>query len=418
MPFIKKNTIPIFLAIVTFITLRLITHVYGPFSGYVDFQFYYEKSVQFSNGTFKQSADLLYAALFPTTVYYPLFLSFFMKIFGSSMLVGITINQILVAILAFFLYKFLLSLGAKWYIGLIVTLFACLNPIIACYTNSINAEIGFGVFILLAFLTISRYHSYPKTIKIVFCAVFLLIASFFRPLAIILFVIVLISLIINILQGKIRLASSSAVLHLSLFILIFFLPLGTLTMKTITGFSPSSSSYGWNLFVGMSDSGEWTAADAKIFAKKELNSTNPNDVMDYFKQEGIARLESKGILGLFALVPQKMHMFTRGDSIIMLSGLSHPELTNPINNVTCWLFYLTLLSCFVIILFSLLRKNCAPPFVLSLYLLISICAFMFLESHGRYSVSYFLIYPLLIYFSCQNIYAMVKSYNNKRCIDV
>ena len=410
MPKIQFNKLlkffaPLIIGAFVFICLHLITIIYASFHGFSDFQFYFEKAVQLTNGTFKSQADLFYAALFPTTVLYPLFLSFFMHVFGNYEMVGVVLNQLLVSALAIYLYYFLCKLGTKWYISLIIVLAATLNPITAFYSNSINAEIPFGVFILFAFLFFCEYIQAKKLYKIILTSFSLLISSFFRPLAIIMFALMLLYLIIDFIKKRKEFLPSQkfthnllSIIYYLLFIIIFFLPINSLIIKYETGFSPPSSSYGWNLYVGMSENGNWNTDDATTFSIIEQQSQTPTQVMTYFKQQGINRLEHHNFSNSWT----KLEMFRQSDSVAMLSGLYHPTLDNWLNNIVQIYFILTLLACLWLIIKSIIKRKLSPSVILSLYFLLSVCSFIFLEVHQRYAVSYYFIYPVMIFFALKS----------------
>ena len=390
-----------------FICLHIITLIYAPFHGFSDFQFYFEKALQLTNDTFKSQADLFYAALFPTTVLYPLFLSIFMHIFGAYEMVGVVINQLLVAALAIYLFHFLQKLGTKWYWSLIITLAATLNPITAFYANSINAEIPFGVFILFAFLFFCEYIQTKKLSKIILTSLFLLIANLFRPLAIIMFILMLVYLIIELIIKRKEFSQPRKfnhnllfIIYYLLFIVIFFLPINSLIIKYETGFPPPASSYGWNLYVGMSEDGIWNVGDATTFDFLKQQSQTPTEVMTWFKQQGIYRLEYHN----FSNTWTKLDMFKQGDSIFMLSNTHHPARAQWLNNIVQIYFIITILASLGIIIKSFFKRNkLSPSIVLALYFLLSVCSFIFLEAHQRYAVSYYLIYPIIIFFAVKSL---------------
>jgi hypothetical protein len=215
-----------------------------------------------------------YGAIFPHINTYPFFISLLMRAFGQSGLVPVVVNQLAMAAATQLAYAFLaMHVPRRW--ALAGALLVALNPFSWIYANVANAELLFGAASLAAAYFCERAcaakarggaHSVP-----LLCAAFLCCAAaqFFRPLGVVALVAVCARIAAS---GAFRWRGMlvAVVAGAALFSLCSF-GVARLT-RALTGFDAPAKSYGWNLYVGASESaagggGYGTARTATCFRR-------------------------------------------------------------------------------------------------------------------------------------------------------
>jgi hypothetical protein len=247
-----------------------------------------------------------YGAIFPHINTYPFFVSLFMRVFGQSGLVPIVVNQLAMAAATQLVYAFLaMHVPRRW--ALAGALLAALNPFGWIYANVANAELLFGASALAAAYCCERAcaakargggYSAP-----LLCAAFLCCAAaqFFRPLGVVALIAVCARVAAS---GAFRWRGRLvAVIAGAAFFSFCSFGVARLT-RALTGFDAPARSYGWNLYVGASESGGggWNMADGEKFQAIVADSRSADEVQDYFAKEAIARYKGMG----FGVIPHCM----------------------------------------------------------------------------------------------------------------
>ena len=267
-----------------------------------DFSFYYETAkLLIQNGKSLPKYITQYVATFPHIFIFPVILSWFFRLFGSSLivaqLVGVFFSTLSVVLVYIIGEK---TLGTKF--GVWAALLWLLLPsrtlyaLLICTENIFNA---LGLFIIYIFL-----HSIQKTYKpagLVFFGItgilFSLLASI-RPNGLIIMVacLLLYLLFYNLDFGHYARYSIIIKVGTSLIVILAFLLTNFIinrAIRTRIDEEIPRNSIGWNLFVGMNQDsgGRWNGKDSQLFSQV-LNEKGPEETQNFFYAIGMERLQT------------------------------------------------------------------------------------------------------------------------------
>jgi hypothetical protein len=168
-----------------------------------------------------------------------------------------------------------------------------------------------------------------------------------------------------------------------------------LVVKQITTYDTPSSSYGWNLFVGASETGMWNEEDAIEFGQIESTARTPTEIHEHFASKAFERYREMGL----RVIPHgvsKLVMLNSAEYILNLTSQlteesAHRHTIGRIEySLAIYMYYVPiLLLALAYCLFSfaqLLRKKPDILLVPALYTVGSFAALFFLEVAPRYTV--------------------------------
>jgi hypothetical protein len=249
----------------------------------------------------------------------------------------------------------------------------------------------FGTCILISFVEFARGNRAQTKIRwlhyalsVLFCGVSIV----FRPLGIVFLIAVVIYLALD--CKKDRLVEYSTVAIAFVLTWCIFGWINNVIVKQITSYDIGSPSFGWNLYVGASESGSWSKKDGDEFSEVFNKANNANDVQSYFSGKAFERYKEFGIIGTLKRVPMKI-----SKAFVSIEYLSK-ELPESVNRG----LYAGLISLYIIPLYSFaalgmvltLVKNFMKGYfdfnlIIILFFIGVAIAFMFLEVAPRYTVS-------------------------------
>ncbi|MBC7765603.1 MAG: glycosyltransferase family 39 protein, partial [Hyphomonadaceae bacterium] len=265
-----------------------------PFNGEGDLQFNFSNAVSLASNHFTDLNSKFYCATFPGTITYPAVLSVFMKLFGINRMVPVLLNHMMICILVCAIYTFLKTrMSIIW--ALSGSLLFALHPFTIIYSNTYNAELIYGTFVMFSFFAFMKVNTSTKIRSqvtwIALVALFCGISILFRPLSIIMIIAFIIYIVFFTFDRYIKKLLFIAVL-VSVFALCGFA--NNALVKTLTSYNPPSSSFGWNLYVGASATGRYNEDDAKEFGKVSIGSSSPTEIQKHFASEAIIRYKNIG----------------------------------------------------------------------------------------------------------------------------
>lgn len=254
--------------------------------------FYYENALILLNGG---DGIGLYHAIFPHTLTYPAFLSVFMRVFGEGMDVAFVINHLAVLASALLVYG-IAEKGLPKPVAMGAGILFALSPLSILYPRQVQAELLYGVLILAAvfvYLRIGEKRVLPAMLAV---GILIGLANFFRPTALILVIALLLHLVLFRGGGLKKICAGGGLLLLSYLLISAGTQAG---VSALLQDNYPSSSYGWNLYEGASDTGSWNSEDAAEFSAKTEELGDATAVQEYFAQKGIQRYMDMGT-GIFS----------------------------------------------------------------------------------------------------------------------
>lgn len=267
--------------------LQLLSFMFIQLTPEEDMSFYYENALMLLNGG--NEIDL-YHAVFPHTLTYPAFLSIFMYIFGESIDVAFIINHLAVITSALLVYG-IAEKGLPKPAAMVAGLLFALSPLNIMYPQQVQAELLYGVLILAAifvYLRAGTKRTFPAMITV---GILIGFANFFRPTALILVIALLLHLVLFRCRSIKKTCAGGGLLLLAYLLIIMGTQAG---ISALLHENYPSSSYGWNLYVGASDTGSWNYEDSREFSKKMAELDDPTDIHEYFAKKGIQRYMDMG----------------------------------------------------------------------------------------------------------------------------
>ncbi len=374
-----------------------------------DLQFYFNNAVSFITG--ENPAPAMYQALFPTTVTFPLFLVPFLKLFDLHRLVPIFLNHL--GIVALVCATFLVGkrfCQDTW--ALAAAFLIALHPIVILYANTCNAELLFGVLVMLALFSFWQVTTQKRLFWMwgLLSAALCGFANWFRPLGILM----LAALIFTHLFFANQTLKRSLLLSLSMVLLYVIIGVGTnAAVSHVTHYDPPKQGYGWNLYIGASPNGKWNVADSSLLVDKMKTAQTPTEVQQFFAAEGWARYREMGVHAvphvLRKIAPWYAASYVAGvathtteTSPTTLNSLQ-PALTLLISFIDTPLFLGALLTCFWI-LYQAFRGQISRLLPVVFYLLASFLALGLLEIAPRYTISYRPFFCLLTVYGVHQLW--------------
>ncbi|MDR0671129.1 MAG: glycosyltransferase family 39 protein, partial [Oscillospiraceae bacterium] len=281
---------------------QLLISLHYTFIGEGDLRHYYNNASALVENHFQLPS--LYAAVFPGTITYPAVLAVLMTLFGTGRIVAAVANGIGMSFALCCVYA-ILKRRVSNKLALFSSLLLSLHPFILIYSNTVNAELLYGAFILYsltAFDAAMHTEAAARVRRVMLyslSALFLGCSVLFRPLGIILLAAYCLTLLLFP-RGRLhRRALVAAGLGC-----VFFLCnlMDGYIVKQITTFDPPKQAYGWNLYVGLSKFGTWNQSDADEFTEVIHHASTSSEVQTYFAAKAFERMRELG----FDLVPHAL----------------------------------------------------------------------------------------------------------------
>jgi 4-amino-4-deoxy-L-arabinose transferase-like glycosyltransferase len=365
-----------------------------------DLQFYFNNAIAIYENGFQLPS--LYAATFPGTVTYPAFLAVLYHLFMPGRMIHVLLNAAVMSSMLVMLYVYIRSkYGQKP--AVIGSFLLSAHPFIIIYSNTCNAELlyfacVFTAFTALHFAADGKKASYPL---FAVSAVSLGLSLFFRPLGIIMLIAILLYLFVFS-----KLGFKKSVCAALLFIVYFGAGsvLCGVVVKAVSGYDAPGSSYGWNLYVGASETGRWNHADADEFAQVLRNADTPDDIQSHFAAKAVDRYREMGF-GIFAHAARKIHRWHSleymADETVMLTEASafYNRFHRNAYQLIIALYYIPFLlfgmAACILKLWQAFRLRHDSSVILPLYITGSFIVLSLLEMAPRYAVSYHLLFAFL-----------------------
>ena len=402
---IKWKMKPVYVCIFLFLLSFVFPFIYGRLAfviGESDLQFYLSNA----RYIFRNSPrfDPKYSATFPGTVTYPVILTGLFNIFSYNKIIPRVLNQVAMSAIVILIYFYLKdkfgSVAAVISVALIST-----HPFIIVYTNTVNAELLYFTCILGAYIFThfadKRCSSDGNVLHFILPALVLGMSTLFRPLGIILLIAIVLYYLFF---SEFNIKKSAVIVLIFTVSLIMFNALCGVIVKQVTAFDAPKSAYGWNLYVGASESGGWNRADGAEFLEVQERAETPTEIQEYFAEKAFDRYKDIGT-DVFSRYVKKLSLWNGityisrfAESITkesILSGVFKKEEHALIVSYYCMASLV--LSALAAILFcrNFFKKTGTVPIILLLYITGSFVVLSLLEMSKRYSVSYFLIFAFL-----------------------
>ena len=380
-----------------------------------DFKTYYEIADMLSRGTLLSQGPGYcdYISQFPHVIGFPFILSLIFRVTGASVEVGLFFELFVAAANILLVYLLARSLGGR-VAGIIAVALEAFWPSQIFYSNQIASEPVFTLMVLACLLLAAHLLKERSSIKwgrqfvlYVLLGVLLAISSALRPLGIIILVAILICVIFsgrNLKSPNLKSAGKNILEKgwmRALIVLFVFLLCSSVTKSCIADAidrqpANSSSSFGYNLLVGMNiDSiGTWDQSDSTLFSDTFKATGSADSAHQACLNLAIQRIEGNpsGILNLMA---EKYCYLWRFDdygiqwNLLFMDqqGTLTPELKTMLNdflfmNDTYYIFVLALAAIAGFFLWR--RKKGSRVQMLMLIFLGTAAAHLFLESQNRY----------------------------------
>jgi hypothetical protein len=362
----------------------------GVLVGDNDLSFYYTQYTEMMGHDYRVRG--MYSALFPGTVTYPALLTFVSKLFGldaARHLIPIGLNIAVMAVFAGVAFLCFSGPGKGNGRGFALGLLLCVNPYKMIYAATVNAELLFGACVFFSVAVFDRARrSEGKASWALYAgsAALCAVSALFRPLGLIL--VAAVCLYLALFSGT----PMKRVLPVcGLFIVSFWL-VGLANngiVKNASGFDIPKRSYGWNLYVGASETGTWNSADGAAFEEMMAGGGTPDEIMAAFADKAFRRYKAMGL----GAVPHGLEKLSR-----LFPATAYLQQQLPVKTRTAYLPVLSAFDAPVMILgllglaLALWRreKGFVMPLI-ALYVLGNVAAFMFLEVAPRYFVSFHLL---------------------------
>lgn len=351
-----------------------------------------------------QNFNNFYYGIFPHAIHYPLFISKFFKIFGTSYKLVSILNIIFSMLEIICIYLILNKIIIKN--SILATLFVILNPSSILLILFTGGESIYSSLIFICFLIILNIYSKKSidknnTILYIILGLFISIANFFRPTAIILIIAIILSEIL--IGKKFNKIILLRVMTITLtFILTNFI-FQTLT-RNITGYNPPKKSFGWNLYVGgnYSSKGTWNPQDGDLFKEILTKNMSPSEIQTYFCD--LAHNRYKNLIANKKIIRHfmnKTYIWSRESSIPILLETSQTANTRykhtdtiPVMTLICFI-YQNIVFLLMVVSLVITKKEDFFYRIISLYIIGSICLFMIIETATRYKFAYYSIIPTI-----------------------
>ncbi|MCL2004251.1 MAG: glycosyltransferase family 39 protein [Oscillospiraceae bacterium] len=380
------------------------------YSGYVrilgegDLQFYYGSAVSIAENGFR--LESLYHAAFPGTVTYPSVVAVLFRIAGVYRIVPVLFNQVVMSATAVLVYVFAKRRHGHA-CGAVCAMLLATHPFVIIYCNAPNAEILYGACILWSFITFcfarERYRHTGQKLRFIVPALFLGLSLLFRPMGVILLIALL---LYTVLFSGAKIKDAAVICSILIAGFFAFNLLCGVIVKGVTSYAAPQSAYGWNLYIGASETGRWNQADAEEFTRVIETAETPSALQRHFAGEAFARYREMG-LGVFAHGSKKLLALNSAEYMIQETLLLTEEsaarhtLQRIEYSLPVYLYYVPiLLLALLFCLWSfvrLLRGERETLLILPLYTVGSFAAFAFLEVAPRYGVSYHIMFTVLAF---------------------
>ena len=347
----------------------------------------------------------LYTSIFPHVLKYPTFLSLFGGFFPNLRLAALFVNFISVVIAMISCYYFCKKFSDETF-SLIAVFILAFNPVIIIYATLPNAEILYGTCMLVC-LTLCLYIENNKKKNIVLALLAGLvcgIANFFRPLGIIIIIALCMYIFIN---HKLK----SALIYIMLIIVPYLI-----TVQL--GHETPKPSYGWNLYVGSSDFGDWNQKDADLFQEKMIEFYDADETQQYFAKLAFERYGSMGF-GIIKHCLSKLKFLFEHEYIANLLDDQVPgaPLYESVDkSIYSLIIFIIDIPIFLLGLFGAfssamkaLKKEVSPSTLMGICFLGNIIVLMLLEASPRYSIAYRIFVAPLCCYGLNVIYKFLKS---------
>jgi len=379
-----------------------------------DYAIYLSTARKIATGTLSDS-NKLYYGIFPHALNYPIFISFFYRLFGEKTWLPRIIN----------LFFGVIEAGAGAYIlekftgprtGVLAGLAVALNPSVIIFTLLSGGEPVYSSIILCAVLVftagIDREKHYP------FMAAFGIISAlgnFFRPTALILIIASVMVILLCCNFSAVRKILSAGIIVLSYAIVTLLL--GAVT-ASVSGYESPSYGFGWNLYVGANEEsqGRWNEKDGELFEKIKNEYQDPSEIQEYFFFLFTERYKNMGIR-VIRHFKRKLSVWFDENYVSMVVTGWQTAYTRFKSSDLRQTFYLIANSFNIFIvtgaaaamlILSLNRKDAGTVKILSYYMAGVIILYMLLETATRYKGAYYSTLTLLAVYGYRKILNFVK----------
>lgn len=376
-----------------------------------DYAVYLSVAKQIKNGDL---SNKLYFGIFPHSLNYPIFMSFFYRILGELTWLPRVIN-LFFGVLEVGLGTYILEKCMNSRAGVIGGLAVALNPSIIIFTLLSGGEPIYSSLIISAiFLLLAGINS-KKPILLIASGIMCGVGDFFRPSGIILIVAaVLIIILYSTVNVKDKIIQS---LLIALPFAITVFATGFIT-ASVSGYSKPSYSFGWNLYIGANEqtNGVWNENDAELFNSIKNESQDPSKVQEYFFKLGVDRYKEMGLKSI-AHFKRKLGVWLDENYISNVVTDWQTEYTRFKSGDMKQTYFLIVLPYNLIVVLGaiaaliFLSLDKKAPLILKImgfYMIGTIMLFMVLETAARYKGAYYAALSLLAVYGYWKIYLCIK----------
>lgn len=372
-----------------------------------DFNLYHQYAVKASQGIYRDFDNT--CIVFPQRLCFPFILSGFYRLFGANVLTAKILNVVLSFICCWLIYFITESIFDRK-AGISAALFFAVFPSQIMFTSVVASEHLFIFFLLLSvFCFVKTFQSikYRQALYYLMSGVFLAIAQFIRPVAILLVPAYVIAALLRP-RDKTEHHRVSTVVKwvlLGAAYLITFSLLSNLYSST-TGINLKNASMGYNILVGLNfrNNGVFNNDDAQILGEFHHDNKTIHQVA---LERAFKRITDRP-MNFLRLIEKKYRSFWGEDLFGATWSLQTLQSTNDLSKylqvnkryavfVSQILYMLLLLGC-IWGAIALLKRKSALALIPVIFFLGHVGAYTFLEVQTRYHMpATILLIPLFGY---------------------
>lgn len=386
--------------VVMALAIRFITTYFLNIKPQGDFGIYLSNASKINIGILDNK---FYYGLFPHALNYPIFMSFFYKIFGEATWLprfinfGFGILEVACAI-------YILEKCTNPMVGIIGGLAIAFNPSVMGFTLLSGGEPVYSSLIMTAVFFLAAGHNLKKhylytAISGIVCAV----ANFFRPTGVILVIAFVLILFLYSTESIKRKAFQSLILFVTFTVVVWLT--GSVTSH-YSGYKKPAYSFGWNLYIGANEEteGKWNEKDASLLDQVQEEMNDPSDVQKFFYKLGMDRYKDMGLEGIVPHFKRKLNVWFDESYIPKVVTEWQTEYTRFQSGdikqtysviIEVYHFFVMVGAIGSMLLLSFDQKAPLIMKILSIYMIGSVILFMILETATRYKGAYYSVLTVL-----------------------
>ena len=411
----KKYLIIFLIIVAVFLRLLLLLFEYNDVVS--DEATFFYNAINLATGA---NINSKYISVFPYLFGYISILSFFMKIFGTTIYHAIFFNILIDLIGAFFAYLYGKKVFQSNQKGILFLLLWLFNPfnIVWCMKilpiNIVNTMIMICIYVYEILLY--KFNNYKYIVISILLGILIGMCNSVRPIMIIFLIAIVIHYIYLWLFQKYNIKKIILSILIVIICYICYNNLNYLLVKNMTGYIPAKNSSGWSIYIGSNyeSSGMW-------FAEPKLNDFfikeddfSPTELNNYFLKEGIENYKEYNLIKLvkfmgkkFGALTYNVHSYTYSNTIGNISNqISYLDTFFKIYLYIFWFFVL------IINIISIFIKQDEKKLIIyKIFFIGLVFSHLLVEVSPRYFMPMFVPLNILTFYLINNLLKNKGSFN-------